>query len=91
MSKKKRMSDAHAAARLVQRLGGDVSMERLRERVQGGEMEFMKRQSTSRSICRVLIDGSWIYMVINRKTRSIITVLDEDQGRARLLADGVQV
>lgn len=91
MSKKKRMSDAHAATRLVQRLGGEVPMERLREAVGRGEVEFMKRQSTSRSICRVLVEGVWVYMVINRKTRSIITVLDEDQGRARLLADGIQV
>jgi hypothetical protein len=51
----------------------------LKQRVADGQFEYVHRQSISRSMCRTPFGDGFIYFVLNRQTKSIITILDEDQ------------
>lgn len=94
-----KISNEHARSRLAERVltdgeGAEVDFEEVEQKVRDGEIEWLKKQSCSRSICRVFVPGlksGWVYLVVNRKTRSIITVLSEAQARDRLLADGIRI
>jgi hypothetical protein len=74
-----KIKDTHAGVRLVERLDGVVSLEELRKRLTDGDVEYLRRQSVTRSLCRTAApDGTWVYMVVNRKTKSIITILTQE-------------
>lgn len=78
MQKSKR-KETHAAARLVERLDAVLSMEELKKRLVSDQVEYLMRQSVTRSICRTRApDKSWVYMVVNRKEKNIITILTHE-------------
>lgn len=76
---RKQMKDTHAGVRLVERLDGVLSLDELRRRLKDGDVEYLRRQSVTRSLCRTRApDGTWVYMVVNRKEKSIITILTQE-------------
>lgn len=82
--RKKRICERHAASRLVKRTDGKLSFEELKRRVADGKFEYVSRQSVTRTLCRVrLEDESHVYFILNRKKKSIVTVLEEDWGDMR--------
>lgn len=86
---KRRRKDRHAAARLVQRTDCALSLHELRLRVHSGAYQSLLRQSVTRTVCRTqATDGTWVYMVINRRTKNLITVLTEEQVETLFMCRG---
>lgn len=70
----------HAAVRLLQRYGGDIGLADVRHAIQAGAFDYVARQSCSRSLIRVRVrDDQEVHVVINRKKKTIITVLSPEQ------------
>jgi hypothetical protein len=89
--KKKRKRQRHAAVRLVQRGAGGLSMDEIRLAVEKGVVEYLDRQTCSRSMIRIAGPDGWANAVINRKARSVITMLTEEQAAERLRAAGKEL
>jgi len=73
-----RMKEGHARLRLQQRTGVD-GFGKLKRAVSEGRFVYLKRQTCTRSLCRVMIDNEEIYFILNRHRGTIITVLTEEQ------------
>jgi hypothetical protein len=77
--RKVRLDESHAAARLVTRTNGELTFEELKRRISVGEFRYVRRQSVSRSLCSTPIDDTRVvYFILNRQTKSVVTVLDDD-------------
>lgn len=89
MARKRKRNNTHAAIRHWQRSGDEIDFSELTRRVKQLEkIEFVQRQTCSRSLIRTMGDNGYIYAIINRPRRSIITVLTEDQAADQLKAQG---
>lgn len=73
-----RPTERHAARRLAER-ASSATFDGLRAAVDAGRFEFVERQTCTRSLCRAHVGGEDVYFVLNRRTRSIVTVLDAAQ------------
>jgi len=70
----------HANLRLLERYEGDITVKELEQKIKRGQAEYLKRLSCSRSLTRMPGNNeTWIYVILNRKEQSIITVLTEEQ------------
>jgi hypothetical protein len=76
--RKKKIPEWHAALRTVQRYEG-VEYDDVADALAVGHFTYMHRQSCSRSLVKIDVDDMVIYAVINRKNRSIVTVLSPEQ------------
>jgi hypothetical protein len=90
MAKRRRYSLTHAATRFVQRSDEDPSITftelvRRVKHMQG--IEFIQRQTCSRSLVRTKGSGEYVYCIINRPQRSVITVLTKEQAAEQLKGD----
>lgn len=89
MSRRHKRTMTHAAIRHMQRSADALDFTELARRVrQLREIEFIQRQTCSRSLIRTKGDSGYIYAIINRPKRSIITVLTEDQAAEQLRGQG---
>lgn len=83
MSRKKHR-ETHAAYRLAVR-APEVDFPTLKTAVAEGQFRYVRRQTASRSLCHADVgDGVGVYFVINRRNKSIITVLTRCQARTWL-------
>lgn len=99
MKRKIKIKEAHAAARMMERYIGfdfgsnqslnagsdSIHFYQLRQVVNEGRFEFLRRQSGTRSICRAWVERCWVYFVMNRKLKSIVTVLSEEQAVSQMV------
>lgn len=69
--KRKGHSDIHAAARLVQRYSGAVSMGEIYTAIAEGKFDLLVRQSHTRWLCKAL----GVYFIWGVKSKKLITVL----------------
>jgi hypothetical protein len=68
-----------------------MSLHELKERLKKGEVQYLARQSVTRSLCRTSAPDGFIYMIVNRKRKSIITVLTEEQALIKMQEMGRDV
>ena len=80
-----KVSERHAAARMVERYGASVSFHELRQAIKKGRSIYLSRQSTTRSVAAVIIEGKVVPFIINRIAKRVITVLTREQAEERLL------
>jgi hypothetical protein len=71
MGMKRKVKDTHAAARLIQRYGGQISMGEIYEAMAAGNFNLLCRQSRTRWLCSV----RGVYFVWGTRTQKLITVL----------------
>ena len=76
---RKKLKDSHAGARLVERYDAILSMEELRERMRTSQVEYLYRQTATRSVCRTPAQEGYVYFIADRKRGGIVTVLTEAQ------------
>jgi hypothetical protein len=86
---KKKFKDNHAGARLVERYGSSpdqawLSMDELRKLLHAGEVQYLYRETATRSLCRAKAEQGFVYFIANRKRGSIVTVLTEEQAKKLL-------
>jgi len=80
--KKRKMNDMHAAIRLCQRYpNADVTMAAVKREVQMGRVEFLHRQTVTRSVAQVTVHGTVVYLVLARPNMGIVTVLSPEQAQ----------
>lgn len=76
-----KISEVHAASRLVQRYTGLISWEEFKRRVMALDYVAVVQQTTSRWLCRMQVTtperAAGVWFVMNRSTKSVITVLTE--------------
>lgn len=70
---------AHASARLVERFNGGIGVDDILGEIAAGRVEYLIRQSQTRTVCRCCVEGIVVCFVLNRDKGSIVTVLTEAQ------------
>ena len=86
--RRRRYKTTHAATRHAFRSDDEMEFDELTRRVKDlDQIEFLQRQTCSRSLIRTMGVDGYIYCIINRPKRSIITVLTEEQAAEQLKAD----
>ena len=90
MGRNKKQSDRiHTNVRAIERLGFRISrdgLKRISEKIRHSlniqrntdDVEFLKRASCTRSICRVFYKDRWINVVYSRSTKAIVTILPDE-------------
>ena len=92
MARKRKRSTTHAAIRHWQRCDDGLDFSELARRVKAlQQIEFIQRQTCSRSLIRTKGDSGYVYAVINRPKRSVITVLTEEQVAEQLKGQNRQI
>jgi hypothetical protein len=76
-----RIKENHAALRAAERYE-NVSLQAIRLEILAGRMGFLMRQTASRSLVRVRVNEQWVYLVLNRAHRTVVTVLSPEQATA---------
>jgi hypothetical protein len=77
--RKHKYPEHHAALRLAERT--DADFESLRAAIDQNRHKVLQKQTVTRYLCRARIQGVWVYFVMHKKNRAVITVLTEDQAR----------
>ena len=83
----KKRSSKHAGSRVVLRGAGGLSLYELEKKVRQGRARYIQHQSTSRTLCVLQAPEGPVYLVINRRTKEIVTILSEKMAMERLRAD----
>lgn len=79
--KRRKFTEHHAQTRFVQRTRCPISFSELKELIEKGDYQVVVKQSCTRSLCLAKVGVESIWFVMNRKTKSVITILTAKQAR----------
>lgn len=75
-----KIKEYHAQLRLLQRTK-IKDFKKLKNAVIEGRFVCIEKQSNTRNLCQATIDEEEVYFVINKKRKTIITVLTKEQAQ----------
>lgn len=78
--KKRRLRENHAAVQVGLRYDG-VNLEAIRKEVNAGRVTYLMRQTTSRSLVAVQVEGTWVFPILDRRRSGVVTVLSPEQAK----------
>ena len=76
----------------MQRGSGGLDFHELQRRVkERDKLVIVSKQTGSRTLYKTKGPDGWAYLVVNWKTREIVTILSEEMAKERSKADQVQL
>lgn len=79
--KRRRLRENHAAVQASLRYDGSINLEAIRKEVHAGRVTYLMRQTTSRSLVAVQVEGTWVFPVLDRRRSGVVTVLSPEQAK----------